>query len=396
MKCLLASSVFPPQVGGSGRWFWEIYRRLPRTDVFVAAGEHAAQEQFDRTHDLNVVRVPLAMPTWGTFSWSGSRGYFRNYRRVAQLVKQHRIEQIHCGCLLPEGWIAWLIQKRFGIPYVCYVHGEETNIGRSSRELGWMMRKVLGAASIVIANSRNTWQMLRNDWEVPEDRLRVLHPGVDVHRFVPKEQDSDLRRELGWAERTVILTVGRLQARKGQDHLILALNEVRRSVPDVLYVIVGDGERRGYLEALVSEHGLQDHVQFRGDIPDSELIRCYQQCDLFALPNREVNGDFEGFGMVLLEAQACGRPVLAGTSGGTAETMQVPETGRLVCCDRPEPIAAALVDLLSDRRGMEQMGQAARDAGWFSSSIGRCSQSRLRNCFDRSRNQRGINSSMPI
>ena len=128
----------------------------------------------------------------------------------------------------------------------------------------------------------------------------------------------------------------------------------------MLYVIVGDGEERQRLEQLVSENHLENHVQFRHNTSDEELIQCYQQCDLFVLPNREVNGDFEGFGMVLLEAQACGRPVVAGMSGGTAETMQVPTTGRLVCCDEPGPLAELLVELLSDREKLESMGRAAR------------------------------------
>src|SRR5205814_1805956 len=88
--------------------------------------------------------------------------------------------------------------------------------------------------------------------------------------------------------------------------------------------------------------------------------RCYQQCDLFVLPNREVNGDFEGFGMVLVEAQACGKPVIAGDSGGTRETMRPGETGLLVNCEGPELLANEVSELLLDRARREQMGSAAR------------------------------------
>jgi len=90
------------------------------------------------------------------------------------------------------------------------------------------------------------------------------------------------------------------------------MDQILRAQPNLLYVIIGDGEQRAYLEQLIRERRLQDSVQLRINCDDEDLIHCYQQCDLFALPNREVNGDFEGFGMVLLEAQACGRPVLAG------------------------------------------------------------------------------------
>ena len=90
------------------------------------------------------------------------------------------------------------------------------------------------------------------------------------------------------------------------------------------------------------------------------LVLALQQCELFALPNRTVDGDFEGFGMVLIEAQACGRPVLAGASGGTAEAVRAGETGVIVDCTRAAPLADALAALLDDHAGRARMGQAAR------------------------------------
>jgi phosphatidylinositol alpha-1,6-mannosyltransferase len=95
-------------------------------------------------------------------------------------------------------------------------------------------------------------------------------------------------------------------------------------------------------------------------VDDAALVRCYQQCDLFALPNRQVGQDIEGFGMVLVEAQACGRPVLAGASGGTSETMRVPETGCVAPCEGPDLLAAAVAELLGDVERLERMGAAAR------------------------------------
>ena len=90
------------------------------------------------------------------------------------------------------------------------------------------------------------------------------------------------------------------------------------------------------------------------------MISCYQQSDLFVLPNRQIGRDIEGFGMVLLEAQACGKPVVAGASGGTAETMLVGTTGEIVSCDGPDALSALLVRLLADRDRLENMGNAGR------------------------------------
>jgi phosphatidyl-myo-inositol dimannoside synthase len=361
MKILLVSEVFPPRVGGSGRWFWELYRRLPREAVSVAAGETAHAEDFDRTHDLRVTRLPLTFTTWGVLSARGLRQYGRAARRLDAQVKRDPPDVLHCGKCLPEGLLAWLVKQWRGTPYLCFAHGEELRLAQTSRDLRWLTRRVLRGAERIVANSRHTQNILRTDWAVPAERIAVLHPGVDASRFVPADPDPTVRAELGWHNRPVILTVGALQKRKGQDTLIRALSAIRKHFPDVLYAIVGEGRDRAYMEGLVEELGVQGHVQFRGAPSDEELLRCYQQCDLFALPNRQVGWDIEGFGIVLLEAQACGKPVIAGASGGTAETMRVPETGLLIPCERPEPVAMAAVELFQDADRRDRMGDAGRE-----------------------------------
>jgi phosphatidylinositol alpha-1,6-mannosyltransferase len=357
---LLLSEIFPPRTGGSGRWFWEIYRRLPRESVYIGAGEDPRQEAFDRTHDLPLTRLPLTLPDWGIRSARGLRGYWRAIRALRRLVRAHRIERIHCGRCLPEGLMALALRWSAGMRYLCYAHGEEMNCASTSRELSWLMRRVMRGAELIIANSRNTERLLLEHWQVPATKVRLLHPGVDTSRFVPECRDRRVREELGWGERPVILTVGRLQKRKGHDQMILAMHAIRDAVPDVLYAIAGDGEERASLEKLVAQQGLQRHVQFLGEGHDDLLIRCYQQCDLFILPNRQVGQDIEGFGMVLVEAQACGKPVVAGASGGTAETMRIPETGQVVSCEQPHQLATLTVALLSDESKRARMGETAR------------------------------------
>ena len=187
-----------------------------------------------------------------------------------------------------------------------------------------------------------------------------MTPGVDAARFCPAERSFKVRERLGWVGRRVVLTVGRLQERKGHDRLIEALPAIRRAIPDVLLAIIGEGERRLMLEEMADAAGVDDCVQFLGEVSDDELIECFQQCDVMALANREIHGDIEGFGMVLVEAQACGRPVLAGASGGTAETMQPGTTGRLVDCGRKDALGPALIEMLRSPEALDQMGVAAR------------------------------------
>jgi phosphatidylinositol alpha-1,6-mannosyltransferase len=368
MTTLLLTENFPPRTGGSGRWLWEIYRRLPRDRFAVAAGEHPKQAEFDRGHDLRLWRVPLTLPDWGLLGLEGLYGYWRALQAVVRIVRSEHVTRLHCGACLPDGWVALVCRRWLGLPYVVHVHGEEVNLDgpgdtpgiMASRQLRWMTRQVLLGAETIIANSRNTAGLLRHQWHLPERRIRLLYPGVDTRRFVLGDGGPGARRQLGWQHRSVVLTVGRLQKRKGHDQMIRALPRIREAVPDVLYAVLGDGEERAALHDLVAREKLGDHVQFLGEVDDEQLVQCYQSCDVFVLPNRQVGNDIEGFGMVLLEAQACGKPVVAGASGGTAETMRIPETGRVVPCDGPEQLAAAVTELLTDPEQRRRMGAAAR------------------------------------
>ena len=137
----------------------------------------------------------------------------------------------------------------------------------------WLMRRVFRSCEAVIANSKNTQRILREEWELPDERVRVLHPGVDTERFTPAAPDVDFRRGRGWEGRAVVLTVGRLQKRKGHDMMIRALPALRRAVPNVLYAIGGDGEERESLRRLVDEEGVGEQVQFLGELGDRDVHR---------------------------------------------------------------------------------------------------------------------------
>ena len=122
---LLISDIFPPKVGGSGRWFWEIYSRLEGHYIIIAAGNDTHAGEFDQTHRLNCLRWPLYMENWGILNFSGFKNYLTLFFRLALTAKKEKITAIHCGRGLPEGLLGYLAYKFMNIPYLCYVHGEE-------------------------------------------------------------------------------------------------------------------------------------------------------------------------------------------------------------------------------------------------------------------------------
>jgi phosphatidylinositol alpha-1,6-mannosyltransferase len=170
----------------------------------------------------------------------------------------------------------------------------------------------------------------------------------------------------------VLLTVGRLVERKGIDTTIRALPKVLARCPEAAYLVVGSGEDLPRLQALAEAMGVVEQVIFAGRVPHEELVAHYQLCDLFVMPNRELaNHDTEGFGLVFLEANACGKAVISGKAGGVVEAVCHGQTGLNVDGDSVEAVADAIADLLRDVQRREAMGARGLEVARASSSAAR-------------------------
>lgn len=359
-KTLVLTENFPPIAGGSGRWFWELYSRLDNEQYVILSNQVREASQFDSGQSLRIYRSALASPEWGFRSFTGLKFYWNCFKEVRNIVKREKIKEIHCGRVIHEGVTAWLLHLLTGVPYVCYVHGEDVETAAMSREHDIMVRQVCKKAKLIVCNSQNSAQIVQRLGYASSDKVIVLNPGVDANKFVPAEHDTQFKEKMGWSNKKVVMTVGRLQQRKGQDKMIEAMSLIRESSPEAIYAIIGDGEDYERLHNLVKEHKLEAHVQFYRDLSDQEMIQCYQQCDLFILPNRTIENDIEGFGMVLVEAQACAKPVIAGDSGGTKETMQLNKSGYIIDCTDAQNIADKVSALLADSDLCNEMGNVGR------------------------------------
>lgn len=302
----------------------------------------------------------MTSPSWGLKSLTGL-GFYARMIKLALKHKPKHLTQIHCGRTIHEGFIGLVVAKLLRKPLICYVHGEDVEVARTSRELALIVKMVLKGSTTVVCNSQNTKGLLIEHWNLPLTKIEVLNPGVDEQQFTPANEDQLFKKRHGWTGKTVCLTVGRLQKRKGHDRMIEALPRILASHPNFLYVVVGNGDELPRLKQLANEHQVEAYVQFKSEIDDSELIRCYQQCDLFILPNRTEGNDIEGFGMVLVEAQAAGKPVIAGDSGGTKETMLVGTTGLIADCTQPEKIAEAVNQLLNQKNDSQFAAHTCRE-----------------------------------
>lgn len=360
-KILLLTENFPPLAGGSGRWFWELYSRLDRENILIVADDTAEASAFDNEHDLNIIRMPLMSSEWGLKSLTGIKFYLKCIFKLKKIVRQHGITEIHCGRVIHEGVSAWLLSLISNIKFTCYVHGEDVETAATSREHNLMVKQVCKKSEHIICNSLNTASIVKRlSYFNNEQQIKVLNPGVDSHKFTPLPKDPDFLQQMGWDNKKVIITVGRLQKRKGQDMMIQAMPAILAAHPDTIYAVIGHGECYNELDQLIEQYQLSDNVQLLDNINDQQMIQCYQQCDLFILPNRTIDNDIEGFGMVLVEAQSCGKAVIAGDSGGTRETMLVDESGLIVDCTSTKNISDAIIPILAEPEKLRSMGEKGR------------------------------------
>jgi phosphatidylinositol alpha-1,6-mannosyltransferase len=189
--------------------------------------------------------------------------------------------------------------------------------------------------------------------------LHVIGNGTDPERFRPLDA-SALRAELGLGDAFVFLSVARLVGRKGVDRVVRALAALQAPDPAPHLVVVGDGPERERLLALVGSLGLQQRVHFAGAVASDELPRWYNLADAFVLPTRSARPDVEGFGIVYLEASACGKPVIGARGSGVEDAILDGETGLLIDPEQPESLPNAMRALLQDRTRASALGHNGR------------------------------------
>jgi phosphatidylinositol alpha-1,6-mannosyltransferase len=355
-KYLVLTELFLPTKGGTAVWFAEVYRRLGGKDIHILTAAVPGSEAVDASHPNTIHRLELARVPW--LRPESLMMYLRLFLRAIRLAATRRFDAIHAGRALPEGLVAWLVARLTGHKVVIYAHGEElTTWGRGAKFKA--MRFALRHADVVIANSDFTLETLL-DMGVSKPRIQLINPGVDVERFRPGLPAGDLRCHIGVsAEAGFLLSVGRLQRRKGFDAVIRSVARLKARGIDVHYALIGIGEQMQELKALSASEGVDDVVHFLGHVEADELPRWYNACDLFVMPNRNVDGDTEGFGMVFMEAAACGKASIAGRDGGTGSAVLDGITGLRVDGESLDALETALARLLSERQEQARLADAA-------------------------------------
>lgn len=355
-RTLLITNDFPPRTGGIQNFVHALAVRQPADSLVVYASSWRGAAQFDAEQPFPVVRADttVLLPTP------------RARRAAVALAREYDCDTAWYGAMAPLGLLAPALRAAGVRHQVAQTHGHEAGWAALPGPRGLLRR--IGQHVDVVTYLADYFR-IRLDRAINARRqgarLEHLAPGVDTEKFRPDlvhTEGAAIRRELGLADRPVIVCVSRLVPRKGQDTLIRALPAVRRRVPDAALLIVSGGPDKQRLQRLATDTGVADDVVFTGSVPWAALPHYYAAGDVFAMPCRTRRGglEAEGLGIVYLEASATGLPVVAGDSGGAPDAVREGETGFVVSGTDVPALADRLVTLLADRSLAARMGKAGR------------------------------------
>ncbi|MFI0424548.1 glycosyltransferase family 4 protein [Spongiactinospora sp. 9N601] len=354
-RTLLVTHDFPPTPGGIQAFVHNLAVRQPAGSVVVYTTAAPGAADFDRQQPFEIVRADTRMllPVSAVT------------RQAADIARATGCDAVWYGTAAPLGVMTAELRSRTGIGRaVALTHG---------RDIAWAAlpgaRSVLRRVGRVVDVVTYLGEYTRSRLARVLPRLERLTPGVDSGVYHPGADGSAVRRRYGLGDRPVVVCVSRLIPRKGQDALIRAMPLVRRSVPDAVLLIVGDGPDRARLAKVARDAAVSDAVVFTGAVPWAELPAHYAAGNVYAMPcrTRRAGLDVEGLGIVYLEASACGLPVVAGDSGGAPDAVLDGETGYVVDGRDLPVIAGRLVALLSDPALAARLGRAGRawvEAEW--------------------------------
>jgi phosphatidylinositol alpha-1,6-mannosyltransferase len=363
---LLLTYDFPPIGGGIARMMGELAKCYPAGTLVVSTGEHPGSAEVDAA--LNNVVDRVAIPSrrlrtvQGLVVWS---------RRAAALARSLRPEFVWCGNFKPAGYPARWIRKRVGAPYGIIFYG--TDLLLLQRQIQRSItkrvsaRELIGSATALVAISEWTRRLClavlgQLGFRTSDLDVRTLPLGTDPEHFRPGIEPGAIRQQYGLNGRRWLITVARLTRHKGVDTGLQVLARLGGRYPDLGYAVVGSGGDLPRLQRLARDLGVADRVRFLTSVPDNDLPALYNCAEIYMGLSRQTEGNAEGFGISLVEAGACGLPVVGGRSGGIPDAVRDGETGLLVDSERPDEVATAVSDLLENRTLAQRLGVTGRRA----------------------------------
>jgi phosphatidylinositol alpha-1,6-mannosyltransferase len=347
MKILLFTLEYPPTKGGVSKVYENIVKHWVEPDnIFVLHNN-------DPEHS-GLINNNLPFLKWLPAVWQ----FFK-------IIKKEKIDHVLVGQILPLGTVAYIVSKFIKIKYTIILHGMDFTFALKTARKKWLAGKILKNAENIICMNNYVAGLVKEFVGVKEAvKVAMVNPGVENHIAHSTEHITKLRHKYNLENKIVLFSMGRLVKRKGVDMVLKSLPEALKVAPNLVYVIGGGGVDEEYLKNLAQNTPLikgAGGIIFLGKISDEEKWEWFNLCDIFIMPSRDMDGDFEGFGIVLMEANSVGKPVIAGDSGGISDAVENGFNGLLVDPNDKNDIIYAITKLAKDKELREKLGRQGRE-----------------------------------
>ena len=354
-KVLLVTNDLGPRAGGIETFVLGLIEGLPKNSLIIYTSSQKGDKAFDAQllEKFGAVvirdRAKILLPTP------------RITRKAAKILMQSQIKNVWFGAAAPLALMAGKLRSAGASNIVALTHGHEVWWAKIPI-LKTLLKKIIKDVDHLGYLGDFTKGEIAKISDQPQKFLQIA-PGIDTNHFAPKKVRNDLIEKYRLDGRRVIVSVGRLVHRKGQDELVKAMPKILEQFPDAILLFVGEGPIKQMLFNSAKQLGVLPKVLFTGRVSHHDLPDYICLGEIFAMPVRSrFSGlEVEGLGIVYLEASACGLPVIVGNSGGAVDAVLDKKTGLLVDGTKSDQIADAICELLASPERAKQMGADGRD-----------------------------------
>lgn len=340
MKTLLFTLEYPPFRGGIANYYGNVAKYWPIDEKLIVMDNNRGDLILNQKF----------------FSWWPALGLLK------RKIISDNIDYLLVGQILPLGTAAYILSLFRPLKYAVFLHGMDFAYALRVPRKVWLSKLILGRADKVICANSYVQEKLIEFMPSLELKTGVINPGTEGG--APEADPYDLREIKSHYDlegKIILLSLGRLVKRKGVDRTIEAFTQLsEEKTKNLLYFIAGGGPREQYLKSLVPEK-FAKQIIFLGEVGEAEKWAWLRLCDIFVMPSRDISGDFEGFGIVYLEANLCAKPVIAGNSGGVRDSVIDGETGIMVDPENVEEIGQTILRLAGDPELRVKLGQQGHD-----------------------------------
>lgn len=367
MKILVLTTTFPRWINDAIPAFvYDLSKRLQEKghEIIVLAPHHEGAKKYEIIDGMKIYRFPYFYPVkYQRLVYDG--GILSNLKRShlakiqfpllflselyysLKIIRKEKINLIHSNWIIPSGLIGAICRKIFEIKHIVTIHGTDIFMIKKLKVFRTICSFILRNSDQITANSNYTKDTLLSIDSKVEDKVEIIPMGVDTSIFNPIYEKIPIKHEINH----LILSVGRLVEQKGIKYLIMSMKYVIKEFTNCKLLVCGSGSESVNLKNLTNELELNNNVIFTGHIKHEELPIYYTSADIFVMPSIETHqGENEGLGIVILEAMACGTPVIGSNVGGIKDIIKDNKNGFLIKPKNPEDIANKIIKLLQDEK----------------------------------------------